>query len=589
MEKVKISSKAELTGSLHDLVADTERIFLSLGEQFPKLLSEMEVSFEASNEVLDSLQGDGRLARVVQSARDAVAGAADSFAAMHEQDDRLFSELDGGIKTLGELDSLIGEIKEDSIEMELVSINAMTVALKTGSAGKAFSYITEELKRLSSRTIDLTDTITQRGSTLLSDFREFRNRMAEVKEYQDELFGRFRERLSGSFDAFLGGIERTASVLASIRDTSQSIKQPLSNIMQEVQIQDIIKQSVDHVLISLDELHEVEDSDNEEQLLDELSFLSSLPDLCITLLGDIREQMSASLEVFRRNADEAREIMERAEQDRRDFVHQSMHAGTEERESLEALFTRASRMLDELLSDTHRSMDMKRGLTRDSERLLDEVSEIENAFRSFSTLITRFRSIDIASRIEVAKQEVLQQMSGTVETMNALTHKIERDVNVSLDSTKTFITETSDVIGRYQAVYNDEEMLVVDFETRMKRLSGDLAEAKNTLGARIEGLSLFSDRFVNLFREMKAQLDGLEQLLTRIDTINAQLREVQAAARERMQPLLEARGLTEWRIKSDRLKAMIERFTIFTHKKTAGDIAGFEVEHGAPSGEITMF
>jgi methyl-accepting chemotaxis protein len=589
MEKVKISSKAELTGSLHDLVADTERIFLSLGEQFPKLLSEMEVSFEASNEVLDSLQGDGRLARVVQSARDAVAGAADSFAAMHEQDDRLFSELDGGIKTLGELDSLIGEIKEDSIEMELVSINAMTVALKTGSAGKAFSYITEELKRLSSRTIDLTDTITQRGSTLLSDFREFRNRMAEVKEYQDELFGRFRERLSGSFDAFLGGIERTASVLASIRDTSQSIKQPLSNIMQEVQIQDIIKQSVDHVLISLDELHEVEDSDNEEQLLDELSFLSSLPDLCITLLGDIREQMSASLEVFRRNADEAREIMERAEQDRRDFVHQSMHAGTEERESLEALFTRASRMLDELLSDTHRSMDMKRGLTRDSERLLDEVSEIENAFRSFSTLITRFRSIDIASRIEVAKQEVLQQMSGTVETMNALTHKIERDVNVSLDSTKTFITETSDVIGRYQAVYNDEEMLVVDFETRMKRLSGDLAEAKNTLGARIEGLSLFSDRFVNLFREMKEQLDGLEQLLTRIDTINAQLREVQAAARERMQPLLEARGLTEWRIKSDRLKAMIERFTIFTHKKTAGDIAGFEVEHGAPSGEITMF
>jgi methyl-accepting chemotaxis protein len=173
--------------------------------------------------------------------------------------------------------------------------------------------------------------------------------------------------------------------------------------------------------------------------------------------------------------------------------------------------------------------------------------------------------------------------------MNALTHKIERDVNVSLDSTKTFITETSDVIGRYQAVYNDEEMLVVDFETRMKRLSGDLAEAKNTLGARIEGLSLFSDRFVNLFREMKEQLDGLEQLLARIDTINAQLREVQAAARERMQPLLEARGLTEWRIKSDRLKAMIERFTIFTHKKTAGDIAGFEVEHGAPSGEITMF
>jgi chromosome segregation ATPase len=130
---------------------------------------------------------------------------------------------------------------------------------------------------------------------------------------------------------------------------------------------------------------------------------------------------------------------------------------------------------------------------------------------------------------------------------------------------------------------------VAEFDSRMTRLSSELAEAKNTLGARIEGLSLFSDRFVNLFREMKGQLDSLEQLLTRIDTINGQLREVQAAARTRMQPMLDARGLTEWRIRSDRLKAMIERFTIFTHKKTAGEIAGFEVEHGAPSGEITMF
>mgnify|MGYP006266690225 CR=1 FL=1 len=604
MDNVKISTdggsaeiprKNELIASLHELVDDTERIFLGLGEQFPKLLSEMEASLNASNEVADSLQaGDdgregGRLARLIEEARSAVGEATGSFSAMHDHDDRLFSELDEGIKILGQLDSLIGEIKEDSIEMELVSINAMTVALKTGSAGKAFSYITEELKRLSSRTIDLTDTITHRGSTLLTDFREFRNEMATIKEYQDELFGRFQERLSGSFDAFLSGVDQTSGVLDSIRTKCGGIRTPLSSIMQEVQIQDLIKQSVDHVVISLEELNEVEDSDDEEHLLDELSFLSSLPDLCITLLDDVRDRISGSLDVFRRNTEEARSIIEQAEQDRSDFVYQSMHAGTGDREGLEALFARASQMLDELLADTHRSIDMKRRLTRDSERLLGEVTQIESDFRSFSTLITRFRSIDIASRIEVAKQEVLQQMAGTVETMNELTHKIERDVNVSIDSTKTFIGETSEVIGRYQQVFADEEKLVVEFDTRMKRLSTELAEAKNTLGARIEGLSLFSERFVNLFREMKQQLDSLEGLLTRIDTINAQLREVQAAARSRMQPLLDARGLSEWRIKSDRLKEMIERFTIFTHKKSAGEIAGFEVEHGAPSGDITMF
>ena len=595
MEKVNISTRENLINSLNDLVSDTERIFLTLGEQFPKLLSEMEASLSASNDVLESLKsGDGereggRLAGLVEEARSSVSEASQSFSKMHERDQELFDELDAGIERLGKLDGMIGEIKEDSIEMELVSINAMTVAIKTGSAGKAFSYITEELKRLSSRTIELTETITQRGSTLLEDFRTFRREMASVKDYQDELFGRFQSRLAESFDAFLSGVEQTAGVLSSIREKSREVKTPLSNIMQEVQIHDLIKQSVDHVIISLNELEEVEDSDDEEQLLDELSFLSSLPDLCINLLDDVRERISSSLEVFRTNAGQARSVIEQAEQDRSDFVYRSMHAGTEETEGLEALFSRASRMLDDLMADLHHSMDMKRRLTQDSEQLLSEVERIEHDFQSFATLITRFRSIDIASRIEVAKQDVLQQMSGTVDKMNELTKKIEGDVNASLDSTKTFISETSEVISRYQQVFSDEEKLVVSFEKRMKHLSGEVTEAKNTLATRIESLSLFTDRFVNLFEEMKAQLDELEKLLSEIDTVNAQLREVQSAARRRMQPLLDARGLEEWRIRSDRLKSMIERFTIFTHKKTAGEMAGFEVEEGAPSGEITMF
>ena len=43
----------------------------------------------------------------------------------------------------------------------------MTVALKSGGAGKAFSVITDELKRLSTSTIALTESITARGRELM--------------------------------------------------------------------------------------------------------------------------------------------------------------------------------------------------------------------------------------------------------------------------------------------------------------------------------------------------------------------------------------------------------------------------------------
>ena len=34
---------------------------------------------------------------------------------------------------------------------------------------------------------------------------------------------------------------------------------------------------------------------------------------------------------------------------------------------------------------------------------------------------------------------------------------------------------------------------------------------------------------------------------------------------------------------------MVERFTIFTHKKTAGTIGRFAVEEGGEAGEVTLF
>ena len=42
-------------------------------------------------------------------------------------------------------------------------------------------------------------------------------------------------------------------------------------------------------------------------------------------------------------------------------------------------------------------------------------------------------------------------------------------------------------------------------------------------------------------------------------------------------------------VDSERLRRMVERFTIFTHKKVAGSIGRFAVEEGGQAGEVTIF
>ncbi len=585
-----------LVGALRSLTSHTEEIFLRLGDQLPTLIDEMRRSLEHSRNFSECLRSaeagcgdETRIGAILSDTQQAIDAGSERFLLLHQRDEKLFESLDKQIERLSELEGFIGNIREDSIEMELVSLNAMTVALKAGQAGRAFSYITEELKRLSTQTISLTETITERGDRLLEDFYAFRTSVQEVKQFQESLFENFQRRLESSFQEFNAGIVSIADVLRQISDNSAKLQPPLTRIMQEVQVQDIVKQSIDHVILSLAEIHDAHEDATVEAHLDELSFYKLLPNLCNALLDDIRDKIEASLEIFRDQTAALKEHMEDVELQRRDFVNKVVEEDENDTQNLTAIFSRSSHMLEQLLQDLGRSINMKRSITDHSARLLKEVRFLEEDFRSFTSLITRFHNIDVASRIEVAKQEVLQQMAGTVEEMTALTRRIEKDVNTSLDSTKEFISSTSKTITEYQEVFVAEESFVESFQKEIQDRYQALFAAKGELTDTVAGFSLFTERFLDLFRSTTVDLERLEQLLEDIQTIKGRLGELQQQAASEMEDILEKEGLETWEIESKRLQELIERFTIFTHKQTAGELAGFEVEQGTESGEITLF
>lgn len=625
MEALNTDLRDELIVALQQLITHTEEIYLNLAKQYPMLLSEMDRSLERSSGLAAQF-GEARaagpvrargtrtlarradrgasLAALITQTRELIASGSATFQRMHARDEALFSALDEGIRKLSSLDTVIGRIKEDSIEMELISLNAMTVALKAGSAGRAFSYITEELKRLSSRTISLTEEITNRGEQLLRLFHDFRSSLSEIKEFQENLFGNLRGKLDSSFRDVQEGIARASTALSSVSDRSAGIRKPLHAVMEEIQLQDIIKQSIDHVIISLRELSSASAFETTEERLDELAFFQQLPDLCHSLLEDVAHKIDRSMSVFRKEIGTARSVIHDVEQERNQFVRGALgksgsdrtnghhtetnHPGGVE-ESLDALFERSTGVLRSLLSDLSRSMTMKEQLAERSRGLMNEVSRLEEGFKSFAIVINRFHSIDIASRIEVVKQSVLQKMSGTVDEMTILTERIERDVNESLDSIKVFIKTISETVTEFRKVFQDEQEFVARFEKNIRTGYDQLFQEKNGLIDTISGFSLFTGNFLSLFDTTSQDLNRLEVLLTDIAQIRSELDEIKRLTRSEMEPLLQRKGVTSWKIGNQKLQEIITRFTIFTHKKRAGDLAGFDVEEGAESGTVTLF
>lgn len=575
---------SELKQRIRALISQSERLFLKFAETFPVFVREMNRSLEHSSEKLARLGGgagvEDSLHELFDTTRALIRDASSQFRDMHERDQSLLSSLNSGIEILGALDSIIVRIKEDSVEMELISLNAMTVALKSGTAGKAFSVITDELKRLSSRTISLTDQLTGDGKKLLSIFRSYREEVERLERLQAELFGGLENRLQSSFSELENDIGQIGVKMADLVSRSRKIEAPVRKIMETVQMQDIVRQSLDHVLMALEEIDSVSASS-----ADDLAFRSQLSELAVAMTRDVRRHIAEALGTFGSSAAAVSEIVEDGERRRRELLEAGSGAG--DAGGALASFGNVSETLETLAGQVDSYMRTKDSLASNGGLLTDAVEALESGFRDFSKILSRFKNIDVASRIEVAKQESLRSMSDTVLEMSALTERIGSDVDEATKSTQGFISDTKAAIYSYASLAEKESSAIRQSETSLREARDGLSGIKDSLWESVRDFSLFSKEFISIVASSSRDTDAFAQLLVELDAAIAELEGFKLSTDEMLKDLGEVVAIDTSH--SARFKDVIDRFTIYAHKQVAADLGGFRVESGGELGEVTLF
>jgi len=583
---------------LLDVIRDTEGIYLDLANSYPQLLSELENNIRETTRHLKELSGgassrddnlETKIISLLDNTSKLVYTIAGSFEDLYKKDEELFSSIDRGIDSLSNLEEIIVHIRQDSSEMELISLNAMTVAIKAGNQGRGFSFITEELQKLSAQTISYTEMLTKKGKNLLDRFQHYKDHLGRVRNAQGELTHKLQKTLKDEFAQFAQGVKGSMETLSELTAKSRSVRTPLLSIMQEIQLQDLIKQSIDHVILSLEELEKYQADNTSEAKLDELTFVKLLPDLCINVLEDVNTKIKDSMEVFEKNTDNVHAIVTEVQHQRDIFKGDITNEKTQTL-TLQKLFADASQRLNVLIRDIDRSMDQKKAVAAEGKSLMKEVQLLEDSLNSFSSLVRRFHNINVASRIEVAKQSVLREMNDTVQEMTILTDKIEGDIEEALTTTRQFIETTYNNVYEYSLSFTNQRDEVDEFEFQIERSRGRLAALQDSILRVISGFSFFSESFTSMLLNTTHHLKGLQELVLDIEDIQYTLRDIEENASTRLQHTLTRMKKDDWVIHSKKLQEIIERFTIFTHKQTAGAIGGFAVEEeAAKSGEITLF
>jgi len=554
---------SSLVACVDRIERESESVYLEMGAVFPRLSAEMERSVDSGERSLSGLAaaaekgiGSGAEVRAFD-----LGEARTFFRTLRERDASLLTKINEGISRLGTMDEVIARVRADSEEMEIISLNAMTVALKSGSAGKAFSVITDELKRLSSLTIVLAEGVTASGRTLLDSFGKFGAALAELKEFQQGFFDDIDSTLGSGYEDLSRQCTEATAFFSALLEEARGMREPVRGVMNEVQLQDIVRQSLQHVGLSLEEARSSSASGSEA----EEPFVAAVAELSENLIADIVAKLEASASSFGANMEAVSRIVEGGEARRSAFLAGGGGAAGE------AFGRRCERYLE-----------LKRAVVGMSSRLSEQVKGLAGSFKGLSTLLARFQNIVVASRIEVAKTKALAGVATTVGGMVALTSRIEADLGEAMETTKAFSALASGAIAEYSLRSEAEgETLastLASADDRMARLAG----AKAALRDAIDGFSLYTADFLSLIGRAREALAKLRSLTDSLRSAGDSLRELRSSIHEALGPDVPP-------LESDRIRRMVERFTIFTHKKAAGDIARFSVEEGREAGEVTLF
>jgi hypothetical protein len=601
MKLEKLELRTDLVTSLNQLIKESEEIFLSFAKEYPNLLREVEKNLSRNKQVLACYEDHSRsgcqdlqdtsadLSGAIQSSELTIQATVEFLTSMESGDQKLFQELESGITGLEDLNDRIHHIKDDSEEMELISLNAMTVALKAGNSGRAFSYITEELKRLSARIIELTDTVTGQGISIGQKFNQLKIAMGDLQKFQQKIFEEVNINTLERFHDFTHGISQVMTELSKLSHESEEVKKPLAKIMEETQTQDIIRQSLEHVIISIEELKQLEKLSDKEALLDEITFFCLMPQLCTSVLEEIRGTIKKSQETIQRELKKATECIAETDKKRDQMVHVFLNSRGDGSKNLSRLHETAAQSLLGMTMELQEIIARKHTLGNSTVNMLREIETLNNTFSQFDSLILRFKTIDVASRIEIAKNQVLGKMISTANEMTQLTQRISEHVERSSGITADFLKKSKKTIFSLQDQFAVEEAKVRSQESLLTQKLKDLQQGTDSLNDMVRGFSFFNSAFHDLFHRSSSNFQRLETLLVIISTVTTKLKEIQDEAERARNQLMTEIGLSEWSVKNEKLQSIIQRFTIFSHKKAAGDLAGFEVESGMDAGEVTLF
>lgn len=571
--------------NIQQLSIEIESIFSKLGESFPSLQQVLQDSKSSSLPTL-KLQ----LKALSECFLEQSDSSSEFFALWDSRKMTLFSTLSEKMTALDVINDRVAEIKTDSEELEIISLNAMVISIKSGDKGRAFSCITENLKKLSARMIALSNELIMDEKRLVEKNNELQRTVSNIIKSKND---------SSKLSELDTVPELQPAVLASVValdkmvEKAALIKKPIQEAMMGIQLQDIIKQSIDQIVLALGKILQVAPTATNEEKLDILTCNFELIETCIQIGVDIQKNFESSVTTFSENWTKVHVILDSVEKMRLSFLSDFLAHNSVSATSLPALLERMTASFSHYIYQITVYQREQRRMVKDSSFIVGDVKHLRIIFDTIRPIISRLQHVRITQQIEVAKNPAISAVKDTVEHMSTIIMNSDLRVQETRKELESFISEIEEATDSFRLSSDLDQKELEKIKQERTTFFNTLKLHEEALSSSIASLNVYPESFQALCSSIDSLLSSLQNNETSFSQNMKTLEVLNQIILSEKNALLQEMGSDTWIIQNTRLREIVARFTITSHKKVAASIGGFEVDTSGievlESGEVTFF
>ena len=575
---------------LQKVIDDTEGIFKSIAENYPKLLSELSAGIEAASKKIQNLEthdGSESLNEFLLACKNDSRRNLTRLDSFKKENENILKTLTGSINEYRKSQTYIDEIKDISESLQIVSLNALCNAVKAGKGGEGFSVITENLKEVTEDTISKTESLEHKNEMVKLALSNFYSSEDEISNRRRKILSMLEDKVISGMEAFQSQSGATGRLLNELTSESDAVRKNILQIMEELQQQDLIRQTIDQIILSINELPPEYISCEQapeiiDENLDESLFCLRIIELSESMIDEVITTLEKTIRIFTDNFRSARDKLE--------FIQEKKEKAVEDFFSNIESFRNLALVSEGINRETGEFSERRTELISLIEKLIEHVQSIAAEFDSFDKISGWLQNVAVLSRIELSRSSSLAGMKESVMDMTELVERIQEQIMHGEEETGNFIKQTTVIFNEYKSFSNEESVFLKEFTDIFIRDINEISGINNRFTEELKTLNFFTDEFYDLFDLSENELKQLKEIKIELEDVRSDLNCINEKVAPAVKEKIGSSSISDWEIKDDNMNKIIEKFTIYSHKKTAADVSGFDVEDSAlDAGEITLF